>query len=282
MRGKASIERRGLRLHGARAATIAAVLACGPVSGCLMTAAQGEELRTAQRASDTRIEQLEESSNQKVAELEQVLERATQVVTRNSADVGAEVQTLREQVSMLEGTTAELRHKLETLLQEYALYKADLEQRLATASTPAGAKPVLDPAEIPADAEGHYKAGTTAYQAAQYEKARALFREFLTRYPQDAKAGNAQYWIGASFLQENKAAAALGELRKVISNFGKSTAVNVSLYGMADAFFRLRACTDAKSAIEALIKRKPDAALLDRAKKLSDDIKLAPKGTCTS
>ena len=37
-----------------------------------------------------------ESAQAKVVELEQVLERATQVVTRNSADLGTEVAQLRE------------------------------------------------------------------------------------------------------------------------------------------------------------------------------------------
>ena len=68
----------------------------------------------------------------------------------------------------------------------------------------------------------------------------------------------------------------------MIAEHGKSSAVNVALYGMADAFYRLNACTDAKSALQALIKRKPDATLNDRAKKLLKDVEKAPKGYCTS
>jgi hypothetical protein len=58
--------------------------------------------------------------------------------------------------------------------------------------------------------------------------------------------------------------------------------VNVALYGMADAFFRLHACTDAKSALDALLKRKPKESLAARAKALQDQIKKAPAGQCTS
>ena len=54
------------------------------------------------------------------------------------------------------------------------------------------------------------------------------------------------------------------------------------LYGMADAFFRLHACTDAKDALDALTKRKPSKALEERAKQLVKAIKGAPKGYCTS
>jgi TolA-binding protein len=259
------------------------------LSGCLTTSA-GDEIRTAARAQEERIASLEAGSVQsreeidtKVRELEQVLERATQVVTRNSADAGAQVEAMKEQLARLEGVVDELRQKLDAFTAEQAQYKTELEGRIAaggTAGGKPGVKPVLDPSEIPADPESHYKAGTAAYQGNLHEKARALFREFLTRYPSDAKSGNAQYWIGASYLQENKPAAALGELRKVISDHAKSTAVNVALFGMADAFFRLKACTDAANAADALIKRKPDKALMDRIKKLASDIKKAPKGSC--
>ncbi len=269
--------------------SLPAGLTCGALlSGCLMTTAAGDELRQQGQARDERIATLEQSSQQsrsemdaKMHELEQVLERATNVVTRNSADSGAQVEAMREQLARLEGTLEEVRHKLEGLIQEQALYKVDLEGRLATKVT--GAKPAIDAAEIPADPEAHYKAGQAAYQAGDHEKARALFREFLVRYAADAKAGNAQYWIGASYLSENKPAAALGELRKVIATYDKSTAVNVALYGMADAFFRLKACSDAQSAAQTLIKRKPDAALIDRIRKLAADIKSAAKSaSCTS
>lgn len=257
-----------------------------PLSGCLTTSA-GEEIRTTARAQEERIASLEAGSVQnreeldaKVRELEDVIERATQVVTRNSADAGAQVEAMKEQLARLEGVVEEMRHKLDAFTAEQAQYKADLEGRLATGAVKPGVKPVIDPASIPPDADGHYKAGQAAYQANEHEKARALFREFLVRYPSDAKAGNAQYWIGASYLQENKPAAALGELRKVISDHAKSTAVNVALFGMADAFFRLKACPDAANAADALIKRKPDKALMDRIKKLAADIKKAPKGSC--
>jgi TolA-binding protein len=259
------------------------------LSGCLTTSA-GDEIRSAARAQEERVASLEAGSVQnreeldaKVRELEDVIERATQVVTRNSADAGAQVEAMKEQLARLEGVVEELRHKLDAFTAEQAQYKAELEGRIAAggmAGGKPGVKPVLDPSEIPGDPESHYKAGTAAYQGNLHEKARALFREFLTRYPSDAKAGNAQYWIGASYLQENKPAAALGELRKVISDHAKSTAVNVALFGMADAFFRLKACTDAANAADALIKRKPDKALMDRIKKLASDIKKAPKGSC--
>lgn len=263
-----------------------AVLLLVSSSGCLMTAADGEELRTEAQARDRRIEQLEQSRaskqeiDAKLVELQGVLDKATAVLTRGSADVGAQVEQLTNQIATLEGQVAELQHKLVIVDQTMAAQRADLDNQVAKLKS--GGKEPLDPTQIPADRKEHFQKAYDAYQAADYEKARELWREYLVRYPDDAKAGDAQYWIGASYTQQNKPATALGEYRKVIADYAKSSAVNVALYGMADAFYRLHACTDAKSALEALQKRKPEAALSERTKKLLKEVASSAKGYCTS
>jgi tol-pal system protein YbgF len=273
-----------IRTSGRSALALAVALSG---SGCLMTKSAGDELRAEADARDRRIQQLEAESRRskeeidaKLRELQQVLDQATAVLKRGSADVGAQVEQMRDQVAKLEGESAELRHKLELLDQQFMAQRTQFDEQLAKGKP--GAKELIDPAQIPADRAAHYKAAYDAYQAADYDRARGLWREYLTRYPTDPKAGDAQYWIGATYTQQNKPATALGEYRKVIADHGKSNAVNVALYGMADAFYRLHACTDAKNALQALIKRKPDASLGDRARKLLKDLERPPKGFCTS
>jgi TolA-binding protein len=217
----------------------------------------------------------------KLKELEDGLEKARALLTRDSADVGAQVQAQQQKMAELEGKLDEMTHNLSGLVEQTAKAQAALDDKLKAA----GAKPgevTLDPSQIPADKTSHFTAAYDAYKASDQEKSRALFKEYLARYPRDDKAGDAQYWIGASYLVQNKPATALGEYRKVISTYPKSPAVDTALYGMADAFFRLHACTDAKGAVEALIKRKPSKALEDRAKQLSRAIRDAGKDYCTS
>jgi TolA-binding protein len=255
-------------------------------SGCLMLASDGDELRTQAQARDRRIEQLEAQAaknqqdvDQKLAELQTVLDKATAVLTRGNADVGAQVDQMRQAISTMEGSLDETRHKLDELDQQMTAQRADIDQQLAKLRS---GKEVLDPSQIPADKSGHFKLAYDAYAAGEHEKSRALFREYVMRYHDDAKAGEAQYWIGASYTTQGKPATALGEYRKVIADFGKSSAVNVALFGMADAFYRLRACGDAKSALDALLKRKPEPGLTDRAKKLNKEISGADKSYCGS
>jgi len=256
-------------------------------SGCWVTTGDGDKIRADIAASNQRIQQLETESKQnreeidkKLAELQSVLDRATAVLERGNADQGAQVEQMRDQLSSAMGQLAEQQHRLDVHDQQLAAARSDIDQAASKLKTPGGGDATA--LQIPTDKAGHFQAAYAAYTSGDQEKARGLFREYVNRYPDDAKAGDAQYWIGASFTQQNKPAAALGEYRKVITTFPKSAAVNVALYGMADAFFQLHACTDAKAAVDALIKRKPEAALMSRTKKLKLDIERAPKGTCTS
>ena len=51
------------------------------------------------------------------------------------------------------------------------------------------------------DAKALYEQGYGALMQRDYEKAEAAFREFVSSFPSDPLAGNAQYWIGESYYQ---------------------------------------------------------------------------------
>jgi len=265
-----------------------AMLAAALCSGCWVTAKQGDEMRTAAEGRDQRIAQLEDQARMsqeqlagKIAQLEDVLERATKVLHRSSADVGAQVEGLMQQQGAIEGQIAELQHALQQLTRETAEKRVALEAQLAELAT-AKRGVQLKAEEIPADPPSHFATAYDVYKKGDYERARALFRAYVQRHPKDAKAGNAQYWIAATYTQKNKPATALGEYRKVISQHGDSGAVNVALYGMGDAFYRLHACSDAQDALKALLKRKPKKGLRQRTDALIKAIKGASAGYCTS
>jgi TolA-binding protein len=284
-----SSSERELRAHSltvTRSRLLAAIGCAWLLGACYMTKSDAN-----QRFDDQKRElealQAEVRANHlalgaKLRELEDGLEKSRALLTRDSADVGAQVQAQQQKMAELEGKLDEMTHNLGSLVEQTAKAQAALDDRLGKIGTAKPGEVALDPSQIPSDKAAHFAAAYDAYKAANHEKSRALFKEYLTRYPSDDKAGDAQYWIGASYLVQNKPATALGEYRKVISSYPKSPAVDTALYGMADAFFRLHACTDAKGAIDALVKRKPSKALEDRAKQLSRAIKDAGKEYCTS
>jgi TolA-binding protein len=264
----------------------AALACCGGLSACYITKSDANQRFEAQERKLDSLEAAVRANHlaldAKLTELEQGLEKARALLTRDSADVGAQVQAQQEKMAAIEGKLDEMTHNLAGLMESTAKAQAQLDERLGKLNPSTPGAFALDPASIPADRAAHFSAAYDAYKAGEHEKARALFKEYITRYGSDDKAGDAQYWIGASFLVQNKPATALGEYRKVIANYPKSPAMDTALYGMADAFYRLHACTDAKGAIDALLKRKPSKALEDRAKALSKALKGVPKDYCTS
>src|SRR4029077_3110927 len=126
------------------------------------------------------------------------LERSRALLTRDSADVGAAVQMQQQKMSELEGKLDEMTHDLTGLVEQTSKARAELDDRIGKLSTKPG-EIALDPSQIPGDKAAHFTAAYEAYKAGEHEKSRALFKEYVARYASDEKAGDAQYWIGASF-----------------------------------------------------------------------------------
>jgi TolA-binding protein len=266
---------------------------CTGLSGCFLwtSSGEGDELRTDMDAHGDRLASLEAAQNaqleqlktaeaqaqQSIGELEQVIERATTVVQRNSADVTVQVGDLQSKIAVMEGRLAELQFAIEDLKKQQTAVVGS-----GTGSTASSGGEAVPADQIPADKTDHYAAAYRAYTDRDFPKSRALFRTYIERYKTDAQSDNAQYWIGASYLVENRPATAMAELRKVIENFRGGDAVDESLLDMAEAFYRLKSCSDARNTLDTLIKTQPNSPLADKAKQKLRDIKKAPKGYCTS
>ncbi len=261
--------------------------------GCFLwtTSGEGDQLRDEVAAQAERVQKLEDRQNaqleqlkqaeakakQSIADLEGVIQRATSVVQRNSADVTVTVGELQTNLSMVNGRLAELEHALEALQSKQSTLQTQVQ---AQPGQPTPADAVA--AQVPADKTEHYALAYRSYSDRDFNKARGLFRAYIERYPKDAQADNAQYWLGASYLVENRPATALAELRKVIENHRSGDAVDEALLDMAEGFYRLRACSDARTTLDTLIKTQSNSPLAGKAKQKLKDLKKVPKDYCTS
>lgn len=289
-----------------RSASISAVVAgvalSLPLSGCFGMTSEGRRMRLQVDDNATRLQKLEIAQNaqleqlkaaeakaqQSVSDLEGVIERATSVVQRNSADVTVQVSELQSKVAALEGKIAELQYAIDEL-KKGGVAPASAGGAAATGAAPIGGTtppPTTPeppkPDAAPADKKEHYAAAYRAYTQRDFTKARALFRSYIEKYGTDEQADNAQYWLGASYLIENRPATALAELKKVIQNFRGSDAIDESLLDMAEAFYRLRACSDSRNALDTLIRTQPSSPLAPKAKQKLKDLKKLDKDYCTS
>ena len=274
------------------------VLSSTLLSGCFLwtTRGEGDTLMQESEARDERIAQLEagareererlqtelERARTKIAELEQVLERATRVVTRNSADLGAEVATMRQQLSALEGAIAEVRNASETTQRNLNTARLALENQFDVLRRRLNLDQTVNESEIPADADEHFQAAFRAHQGQEYGRARSLFQEFIRRHAEHDSIDNAHYWIGDSYLQEERPASALGAFRQIMTHHREGDAHDDALLAMAEAFYQLHSCTDARTALEALIQQHADSPLVRQAQIRLRQIRRAPRGYCSS
>ncbi len=259
------------------------------LGACWTSASTGDELTRRVNAlehgqAQQRDELRQEISHAqtKVGELEDVLDRATKVVTRASADTGAQVESLQQQVMALEGQLAELRNEVQRQQTQLAEQQSDMERQLKKLASHVGVDTTFDESQIPADADAHWAAAQEAFDQRQFPRARALYRAFVQRHADDARADDAQYRLGMTYLEEDRPATALGEFRRVISEHADGDAADDALLAMADAFYRLHACTDARTALEAMIRAHPRSPLLPDARRKLREVQRAPRGYCTS
>src|SRR5690606_3462165 len=144
-------ERASMMLPARRPTLMGLVLAAGSglLSACWATTDQASDLARRSEVLEQRTAALETGlgeeiraevarAQSKVVELEEVLARATQVVTRSSADTGAQVEQLGQQVAQQEGTIAELRHELSRMQVEFREQQADYETRMKQLARRAG------------------------------------------------------------------------------------------------------------------------------------------------
>jgi len=268
---------------------VTSFLLCGALaqSGCFafMTKEEGRELKLQidelKKSSAQNNAELTKQLEQQLAKLKQLVDEATKVVTRNSADVGQTVQTLQRDVGVLQGKVDDLTHTTEAVTKQFSEFRAKSDtqlEKLGNAMTTSKTPPT------PESPDAHFAEAERRMQAAQWADSRRLFEAFKDRYPNDARAGKAQFNIGETYFAEKKWANAIGAYTKVVDNFPKSDSVPDAMFKNGKAFKELKYCSDAKIYFQELLKRYPktswktDAA--DEIKQITKDLK--NKAACES
>ena len=92
-----------------------------------------------------------------------------------------------------------------------------------------------------------------------YGAAQTAFEDFLTRYPKDSLAGNAQYWLGEAHFVRGEYKAAAGAFLKGYQNYAGNARAADSLLKLAMSLDRLGQKDAACSSYSELSTRFPDA-----------------------
>jgi tol-pal system protein YbgF len=256
-----------------------------PASGCFWftTKSEGEQFRKELRVVQTRLDTKEKTLDDQIAQLQKVLDDATKVLKRNSADIGADVESLRSDVRTANGLVAAVTNSINELKQAFDTYRKGndarmdaIEQRVvqiesgkATASS--------SPEEL-------WKLGTSAFEAARYNDAIDVFKRLSQTYPTHDRADDAVYFRGQAYTNLKDWDHAIGVYQQLYEKYPDSPLADDGLYFAALAARELKNCTEARTYLGLIKQKYPKSNVTKQAEDLEKAIKkdLKNKAKCSS
>ena len=265
---------------------LALALALAPLAAGCVTSSRFEGSRV---AMENRLRALETNDQQRRQQLNEAVERATAQVrtlneqleqartqTRNTADLGARMESFEERIRGLTGTLEELRHSLD----EGSQARTQVATRVEAVERRLGIAPLVDANQIPADNAALLAQARTAFEARDYPRTRFLAQALVQRAAQDPNADDAMLLIARAQLAENRAATAVQELNRLLQTYPQGDAVPEALGVLADSFVNLRMCTEAQRTLRLLIERHGRTPAGTAARARLEQVRALPREAC--
>ena len=230
------------------------------LSGCWTTKEQGQALQRDVEELKKRLHRDIQQSKDEREKLQKVMEQATALLTRNSADVGAQVERMQARLAKITGQVDEQEKKLDDINQQLAKMEVKLDN-LAS-----GAQPKQPP--IPQDKDQLFRLAQQKIAAGEHDEGRRLLRHFRSNYPTDPRADDAQLMLGDSYFAEQQFPKAIVEYRKIIDAKKKTNVYPDALYKVGMALYQLKFCSDAQLFLNQLVKRYRRHKEVARARKV--------------
>jgi TolA-binding protein len=252
------------------------------LAGCVTTG-EGDKMRADIGRLRERLDAMEvrdRDITEKVVQLRKVLDQATALLGRNSADLGARVAKHEADIEALTGKVEEAKYLV-----------GELQKQVTAASSKVGAieqtqQRIVDRVAptMPEDKETLWKEAQRRLAEGQREDGRRFLRSFIQRFPDDARAPQAQLMVGITFVQELKHSNAVAEFSNLIQRFPRSPEVPEAMWQLAESFVVLKFCGDAKAMYQDLAKRYPKSPRAPQVKARLQDLnkRLRDKNLCTS
>lgn len=125
--------------------------------------------------------------------------------------------------------------------------------------SPRGAPPSGAAAMGAESPKQHYEIAYGMILQQDYAAAQASFEDFLARYPRDALAGNAQYWLGETFFVRGQFKPAAQAFLKGYQTYASSPKAPDSLFKLALSLDRMGQKNDACATFGELLQKFPSA-----------------------
>lgn len=251
-------------------------------SGCfwMTTKREGQQLRKDIDAMDTRLEERESDLQAKIQQLEKILDEATRILKRNSADLGADVEAMAQDIRGVQGLITEatsqagqIRTDMQALEQTIANDREVMNKRLVSLEERLDALEQKASQPIAESADELYAQGKKSFDGADYNQARNLFRHLIIKYPGHDRADDAQYYRGESYFLEKDYEAAIRELQKVFDKYAEGALADDALFRAGEAAEALKRCSEARVYFGLLRQKYPKSPLAGKVKAKERDLK---------
>jgi tol-pal system protein YbgF len=265
-------------------ATLAAV-ASSLMGGCFWTTtkSEGDAMRRDINALQGRVDTKEKDLDSEVKQLQSVLDEATKVLKRNSADIGADVEKLASDIRTANGLVAAINNNINELKVAYDKFRTDtnsrldsLEQRVAQIES---GKPSAN-----SGPDDLWKLGTTAFEAARYNDALEIYKRLVQTYPTHARADDAQYFRGQCYTNLKDYDNAIAQYQQLVQKYPDSDLADDGLYFAGLAAQQLKNCTEARTYLGLIKTKYPKSNVSKQAAALEAQLKkdAKVKSKCTS
>jgi TolA-binding protein len=248
------------------------VAASALASGCWYPQDQGDALRKDVNTLQGRVDTKEKNLDDEIGQLHTVLDDATKVLKRNSADLGADVDQLRADVRTANGLVTAVNQNMTDMKAQMDVLKKSVDGRFDVFEARITQLESGKPAQS-SSGDDLWRLGSQAFEGAHYTDSSEIFKRLVQQFPQHPRAPDAVYFRGQSFTNLKNWGDAITTYKSLYETYPTSQLADDGLYFAALAAQQLRNCDEARTYI-ALIKQKyPKSNVSKQAEDLDRAIK---------
>ena len=210
-----------------------------------------------------------------------MLDEATKVLKRNSADLGADVDGLRGDIRTANGLVTAVNNSVNDLKTAFDKYHKDNDTRLdaleARVAQLESGKPSAN-----SSPDDLWRLGNQAFNAQRYNDAIDIYKRLIQTYPTFAKAADAEYFKGQCYTNIKDWDHAISSYQDLVEKWPQSDLADDGLYFAALAANELKNCTEARTYLGLIKTRYPKSNVLRQSTDLDAQIKknLGNKAKC--
>jgi tol-pal system protein YbgF len=264
---------------------LATIVLSGLLAGCFWatTKSEGEALRKDVTTLQDKLGAKQQVLDDQIKQLKAVLEEATKVLKRNSADLGADVDGLRADIRTANGLVTAVNNSVNELKTAFDKYRKENDARMDSLETRVGQIESGKPSAN-SSPDDLWRLGSQAFEASRYNDAIDIFKRLVQTYPTNDRADDAQYFRGQAYTNMKDWDHAIGAYQQLYEKYPDSSLADDGMYFAALAAQELKNCTEGRTYLDILKKKFPKSNVLKQADELDKALKkeLKNKAKCAS